>query len=213
LKRGAATLGLGVVEKVSGELLAQLENSSDSLDDEMVELLDRTLQGMAQQIATELEFDPGSRVQNEEDVAVHPAERTLSVESRSDEEIEKQLSDLPSAPIDHTLLAQLYPEEARQQRLLHRFVGDMLQSRERIISAYETEDLETLTFQAHRLKSSSRLVGALRLGLIAEAVEDAGKGRQPEGVSRWYTQLLDEINVVEQKISEGSSSENGGDNG
>ena len=71
-----------------------------------------------------------------------------------------------------------------------------------IKTAYETEDIENYTIRVHALKSSSRQIGAMALGAMAEELEKAGKAGDMDTIRsktapmlETYSKLLDDLSV------------------
>lgn len=67
---------------------------------------------------------------------------------------------------------------------------------------FETGDIENYTIKVHALKSSSRLVGALKLGDAAEFLETAGINSDTDFITRNHPYMMDEY----RKIIEGLAS-------
>lgn len=59
-----------------------------------------------------------------------------------------------------------------------------------ISSAVESEDISAYTIKVHALKSSSRIIGAERIGVLAEKLEEAGNNNDTEKIERYTKQLL-----------------------
>ena len=75
-----------------------------------------------------------------------------------------------------------------------------------IRKAYETEDYSDYTIRVHALKSSSRQIGAMDLGNLAEELEKAGKANDTETIRKKtdhmlevYGKLLDDLSVYYPK--------------
>ncbi|MCR5357411.1 MAG: DegV family EDD domain-containing protein, partial [Lachnospiraceae bacterium] len=65
---------------------------------------------------------------------------------------------------------------------------------------YDSEDWENYTIKVHALKSSSRLIGALKLGDAAEALEAAGKGSDIEYIRQNHAPLMDAYRTVKDAL-------------
>ncbi len=65
---------------------------------------------------------------------------------------------------------------------------------------YENEDWENYTIRVHALKSGSRLVGALKLGDDAEALEMAGKRGDIDYIKSNSDKLLDEYKGIHDAL-------------
>ncbi len=66
---------------------------------------------------------------------------------------------------------------------------------------YDSEDWENYTIKVHALKSSSRLVGALKLGDDAEALEDAGKKKYIDFISNNHDKMMNEFKEIIDALS------------
>jgi signal transduction histidine kinase/DNA-binding response OmpR family regulator len=66
------------------------------------------------------------------------------------------------------------------RRTLEAYLGSAPRLLDAIRQAGAEGDLESLSRAAHALKSSSRNIGAARVGALAEAIERAGRERRPE---------------------------------
>ncbi len=71
---------------------------------------------------------------------------------------------------------------------------------EEIMRAYNAEDWEDYTIKVHALKSSSRQIGALELGNMAEKLEKAGKNFEIEYIRGENEKCLDEYRMVLARI-------------
>ncbi len=65
---------------------------------------------------------------------------------------------------------------------------------------YDNEDWENYTIKIHALKSSSRLVGALKLGDDAEALEMAGKGNDIDFIKENHQKAMDEYESIKDVL-------------
>ncbi len=70
-----------------------------------------------------------------------------------------------------------------------------------ISSAYDTENWEDYTIKVHALKSSSRQIGALPLGDLAESLEKAGKAGDLEKIHADTARLLDDYSALLNTLS------------
>ena len=61
---------------------------------------------------------------------------------------------------------------------------------------YEAEDWKNYTIKVHALKSSSRLVGALKLGDDAEALENAGKDEDIDYIRAHHSEVMVEYKAI-----------------
>ena len=70
-----------------------------------------------------------------------------------------------------------------------------------IKSAYETEDIDNYTIRVHALKSSSRQIGAMALGSMAEELEKAGKAKDMETIREKTTPMLEVFSKLLDDLS------------
>jgi HPt (histidine-containing phosphotransfer) domain-containing protein len=75
---------------------------------------------------------------------------------------------------------------------LNSFIERFNRSIEKIDSAIEANRMEDIVFDAHKLKSASRMVGALALGDLFESIEAAAKENDLENVKKYFDQALGE---------------------
>ncbi len=66
---------------------------------------------------------------------------------------------------------------------------------------YEEKDWENYTIKVHALKSSSRLVGALKLGDDAEALENAGKQQDIDFITSHHDKMMDEYRTIRDALA------------
>ncbi len=99
--------------------------------------------------------------------------------------------------------------------LYDRIVGEYYRSGadklEGIRSAYEKEDISDYTIRVHALKSSSRQIGAVELGDIAEKLENAGKAGDVDTINEltdgMLTRFSDLLDSLKDHFAEDASSE------
>jgi len=73
--------------------------------------------------------------------------------------------------------------------MLHKFLAQTNDSVAEIDSAYEAHDTEQLTFNAHSLKSSARMMGANALADLCLAMELASRNADWNEIDRLYPEL------------------------
>ncbi|MCR5675025.1 MAG: DegV family EDD domain-containing protein [Lachnospiraceae bacterium] len=66
---------------------------------------------------------------------------------------------------------------------------------------YEAEDWENYTIKVHALKSSSRLVGAIRMGEAAEALEMAGKRSDVDFIREHHDALMKDYRTIHDELA------------
>ena len=90
--------------------------------------------------------------------------------------------------------------------LYNRIVEEYFKSGEEkyagIESAYESEDIDDYTIRVHALKSSSRQIGAVGLGAMAEELEDAGKARDMKTIHEKTAPMLEFFRKLLTDLSE-----------
>ncbi|MBE5846945.1 MAG: response regulator [Lachnospiraceae bacterium] len=72
---------------------------------------------------------------------------------------------------------------------------------EELRTYFDTEDWENYTIKVHALKSSSRLIGAMKLGKGAESLEMAGKDGDIEFIKANHATLMDAYRSVHEELS------------
>ena len=72
---------------------------------------------------------------------------------------------------------------------------------EGIKKAYETDDIEDYTIRVHALKSSSRQIGAMALGDMAEELENAGKAGDTETIHEKTSHVLEVFDNLLKDLS------------
>ena len=70
-----------------------------------------------------------------------------------------------------------------------------------IEALYQAGDLETATVRIHALKSTSRIIGAQELGLLAQRLEDAGKAGDKEVLQAELSGFLSRCRQLGQELS------------
>ena len=86
------------------------------------------------------------------------------------------------------------------------FVGRLDDHILELSDAVDEEDAELLFQIAHKLKSASRMVGAMRLGSIFEKLENAGAEADMEPVEALFDQVLPEMAAVKAFVADYTAS-------
>jgi len=84
--------------------------------------------------------------------------------------------------------------------LLSDYLTSMSQLAQELRTAYTTGDFPELCAITHKLKSSSRVVGALALGDICENLEQSGKAGDQRAISKAMTQFEATLAAVEEEL-------------
>jgi len=101
-------------------------------------------------------------------------------------------------PINIAALRQLVGDDAElHQRLLKKFINSSTMIVNTITKASNQQDWAEVVNQAHKLKSSSRAVGAALLAELSENIEQAGKSNRADEVRR----LAQKINVESVNVN------------
>lgn len=84
--------------------------------------------------------------------------------------------------------------------LLSDYLTSMGQLAQELRTAYTTGDFPELCAITHKLKSSSRVVGALALGDICENLEQTGKAGDQRAIKKAMTQFEATLAAVEEEL-------------
>ncbi len=85
--------------------------------------------------------------------------------------------------------------------MLEYYIEDTEMYFKQMEDARSTGDFETILMVAHTLKSSSRQVGANRLGQISEDIEEGGKALKDKGVTN-LEELSDSLDLMPKIVEE-----------
>lgn len=144
-----------------------------------------------------------SLAQNKNRATTHtPTETTPAipfVTTISDNSHSEHIPD--SSSIDFTILRQTFGDNIeRQHQILAKFMLQMKNVSDDISAGYEANDCELVAFQAHKLKSSSRMVGANHLSDTCLAMEIAGKEGNWPDIMQSYPEFEQALRTLEQEI-------------
>jgi len=99
--------------------------------------------------------------------------------------------------IDMDVLYRLFGNRPdKHLAILEKFIVQADTDIKEILTACEDKNTEQVAFVAHKLKSSSRTIGANTLADLCKILEKAGKGNDWPGVETRYHELLPELNSV-----------------
>jgi two-component system, sensor histidine kinase and response regulator len=119
-------------------------------------------------------------------------------------------SDVPAATtsVDRAVLEGLVgTDQVIIQAILRDFVDSAGQAKAELARAYTARRLEEAGALAHKLKSSARAVGALKLGDLCAAIEDAGRAGNSIALAGLMSQFEFEMKVVDGYLRNLSSVE------
>ncbi len=107
------------------------------------------------------------------------------------------------SPIDPQALVDVFGEDtARQLDILHKFVTQTEDIITDFNAAYGQRNAEQVSFQAHKLKSSARAVGANCLADLCLALEHASRDDDWTGIDSLFPQLRTAAERVKEYVSE-----------
>ncbi|WP_296054990.1 response regulator [uncultured Amphritea sp.] len=136
---------------------------------------------------------------NKNSSATEPLQKAPPVETISDNNAPGNIPD--SSSIDFAALRQTFGDNIeRQHQILAKFMLQMKNVSDDIHTGYEANDCERVAFLAHKLKSSSRMVGANHLSDICLAMEIAGKEGNWSDIMQSYPEFEQALRILEQEI-------------
>ncbi|MCP5242085.1 MAG: response regulator, partial [Burkholderiales bacterium] len=146
-------------------------------------------------VAAEQKEQTQSMKHNEQAERTRPLEETASLEK--DEESQAESESTAQIPVDVRVLEELIGDDQETiQEMLRDFRENAAQIAATLRSAYQTGQLVEVGSTAHKLKSSSRSVGALKLGELCAEMEKAGKGSDQKSLDV----LLPEFDVELRRV-------------
>lgn len=86
------------------------------------------------------------------------------------------------------------------ERLLRTYQDSLMSSYPKIVDAYDANNWDDIESIAHTLKSSSRSVGALPLGELFAALEEAGRNRNMAVLASSMVRLGEAVDAVQQQL-------------
>ena len=127
------------------------------------------------------------------------------------EEIPEQLAPLTGSPIDIETGIKNSGSVEAYLPLRKIFYESMKERAGEIETYHKNGDLENYTIKVHALKSSARIIGAEKLGELAQKLEDAGKAKDMDYISREHAFFMETYQSFEEPLSKVFA--NGGDAG
>jgi CheY-like chemotaxis protein len=122
---------------------------------------------------------------------------SITVQSLTIASTSTALSTATSVPVDVSVLEALVGDDPT---VVHEFLRDFRISAAKtateLKAAYETGQTAQVGALAHKLKSSARSVGALKLGELCAAIEQAGKGNQIQALEDLMHRFEAEMSTV-----------------
>jgi two-component system sensor histidine kinase EvgS len=100
-------------------------------------------------------------------------------------------------PIDYIELGKVVPDSHEHARILQDFLAHIRSDYHHLLEVLELENLSGLERMAHRMKGSSRMVGATELANACAAIEKASRDRDEEGIKLARVDLADNIARLE----------------
>lgn len=105
-------------------------------------------------------------------------------------------------PVDIHVLEELVGDDPETiQEMLHDYRVSVKKTATELRNAYKAGQLMTVGSIAHKLKSSSRSVGALALGDVCAQMEQAGKGNDAQALAALIPNFENEMNKVEAYLN------------
>ena len=86
--------------------------------------------------------------------------------------------------------------------LIQMYVSSAVRKLEEIDTLYQNNDLSNYTIQVHALKSSSRIIGAMRLGEDAQGLENAGKVQDTGYITAHHEEFLNNYRSLVMSLAE-----------
>ena len=106
----------------------------------------------------------------------------------------------PDSPIDHQVLKTIVADEVAQMQVLKDFLSHIRSDQEKLLGMFDKGSLEDILNTAHRMKGSSRMVGANHLADACEQVEKAARNDDMEKAETSKVILDDAIAQIESFI-------------
>jgi len=136
----------------------------------------------------------------EEKIQLWAKEAKLAVEQNSEElglgdEIDRNMGNYKTLDVD-VLKKLVGDKEELILRLLGTYRESLSGGYQKLIEAYDCNDWEVIHLTAHTLKSSSRSVGALPLGELCAALEEAGKTNNVAMIASAMSRLQEAVDAV-----------------
>ena len=101
-----------------------------------------------------------------------------------------------------TALADMAGDREIYEEVVAVFLNDTPNTLSEISSAYNSSDITTLNRLAHSIKSASRSIGGIRLGSVAEKLENDTSGGNVSNAENFITELNSEFQNLKQKLAE-----------
>lgn len=127
------------------------------------------------------------------DTAPVPVRREMPVEpepSASTQQAEPPSAESASEPMDLQALGTIFGSSARVARMLDKYTDTLVMDLDNLQAAFAGNDPQGVSSQAHRIKGAARIIGAERLGNLAEQLERLGEDASPQNRERLLGQLL-----------------------
>ncbi|MBU1775769.1 MAG: response regulator, partial [Gammaproteobacteria bacterium] len=107
-----------------------------------------------------------------------------------------------AGPIDHDHLKQIVPDRAGQIKVLHDFQLHIRTDLNKLTEMLEQGDWANIESMAHRMKGSSRMVGATYISSVSTAIEQAARNGNVDGVRAGITGLIEAVHRFDSYLDE-----------
>lgn len=107
---------------------------------------------------------------------------------------------VPDSPIDRSVLNTIVSDEAAQPQVLQDFLMHIRSDQEKLSGVFDKGSLDDIGNTAHRMKGSSRMVGAKHLADACEQLEQAAKNGDMKKAGRSKAVLDEAISEIEAFI-------------
>ena len=107
-----------------------------------------------------------------------------------------------ACPINPEALQKIFGEDDDGKKaILHKFIEQLETMLGDFHAAHDQHDAKQIAFQAHKLKSSARSVGADHLADLCLKLEKAGRNEDWNKIDRWLPELEPDIQTVKDYVN------------
>ena len=122
-----------------------------------------------------------------------------SIEDEAVENLKEKYKDVEG--IDFKKALKNSGSEDAFETVLKIFYDSILEKSKEIEDYYSNEDWKNYTIKVHALKSSAKLIGAMKLSASAQLLENAGKEDDIEFIRKYHKPLIDDFNAYYESLS------------